>query len=258
MRFDEIASRRVLASYRTPDIVKQRQLVLEAMDPQPGERVLDIGSGPGLLAHEVAQAVGPEGSVAGIDFSENMLALARELEPAERAAPVTFAIADASELPFPGASFEAVLCTQVYEYVPDMPYALAEARRVLRGGGRILILDTDWDSLVWYATDERRSARILTAWDEHLADPHLPRKLPRLLRDGGFSLQECAVIPLLNQGYDRNTFSANLIEMVASFVPEHQGVTEADARAWADDLKGLGEDYFFSLNRYLFVAVRPS
>ncbi|MDQ6606433.1 MAG: methyltransferase domain-containing protein [Actinomycetota bacterium] len=257
MRFDEAASRRLLASYRTPDIVRQRELVLEALAPGPGERVLDIGSGPGLLAHELAHAVGPEGSVAGIDLSENMLALARELEPGPGQAAITLAVADAGELPFPPASFDAVLSTQVYEYVPDMPRALAEARRVLRPGGRILILDTDWDSLVWHATDEDLRGRILSAWDEHLADPYLPRKLPRLLRDADFSLRKCAAIPLLNYGYDRNTFSANLIEMVASFVPQHQGVTEADASAWAEDLKSLGQDYFFSLNRYLFVAGRP-
>lgn len=258
MRFDEVASRRVLASYRTPDIVEQRRRVLEALAPEPGERILDIGSGPGLLAGELARAVGPNGSVAGIDLSENMLALARELPTQQPGAPIAFSSADATELPFPAGSFDAVLSTQVYEYVPDMKSALAEARRVLRPGGRLLILDTDWDSLVWHTTNERLKARILAAWDEHLTDPYLPRKLPRLLRAAGFTLERCEAIPVLNSGYDENTFSAHLIEMVASFVPEHQGVTESDARAWADGLRALGEDYFFSLNRYLFMAVRPT
>ena len=64
------------------------------------------------------------------------------------------------------------------------------------------------------------------------------------------------MIPLLNAGYAPNTLSAGLIDFIAGFVPGRQGLTEADARAWAEDLKALEDDYFFSLNRYLFLAVR--
>jgi hypothetical protein len=95
----------------------------------------------------------------------------------------------------------------------------------------------------------------MTAWDEHLADPYLPRKLPRLLREAGFTLEQCVAIPLLNYGYDPDAFSAGLIGMIAAFVPGRRGVTEADAQAWAADLQNLGEDYFFSLNRYVFLAI---
>jgi hypothetical protein len=51
-------------------------------------------------------------------------------------------------------------------------------------------------------------------------------------------------------------FSAGLMGFITRFVPGRQGLTEADAAAWAEDLKALGDDYFFSLNRYLFLAVR--
>jgi ubiquinone/menaquinone biosynthesis C-methylase UbiE len=258
LRFDDAASRRLLISYRTPEIARQRRQVVEAVAPQPGERLLDIGCGPGLLARELGVRVGPGGSVAGLDLSEDMLALGAELGPPPgNAAPISYVTGDATALPYPDRSFDAVVSTQVYEYVPDMPRALAEAIRVLRPGGRIVILDTDWDSLVWHATDERLHARVLTAWDEHLADPHLPRKLPGLLRDAGFEQPSCEVIALLNQGYRVDMFSAHLIVLVTAFVPGHAGVTEADADAWAANLTALGADYFFSINRYLFTAERP-
>jgi hypothetical protein len=97
--------------------------------------------------------------------------------------------------------------------------------------------------------------RVLTAWDEHLADPHLPRRLGRLLADAGFTVAHRHVHPMLNAGYDAKTFSAGVIGLITEFVPGRAGVTHAEAQAWRADLVGLGADYFFSLNRYLFLAV---
>jgi arsenite methyltransferase len=256
LKFDDRASSRIEAQYATPDLVRQRSVVRAALDLQRGEDVLDIGFGPGLLAAEMAADIGRSGSVHGIDPSESMLAIARGRERGASSAEVTLMAGDACTLAFADHSFDAAVATQVYEYVLDMPCALAEAFRVLRPGGRLLILDTDWDSIVWHSDDDERMRRVLAAWDQHLVDPHLPRRLTGLLDSAGFTVTERIAHPLLNAGYDRNTFSAGLIELIASFVPNREGVSEADARAWADELIGLGSDYFFSLNRYLFTAVR--
>src|SRR3954470_11006026 len=85
---------------------------------------------------------------------------------------VDFVAGDASQLPFPDGSFDAAVSTQVYEYLEDVPRALREARRVLRRGGRLLVLDTDWDSVVWHSSDPARMARLLDVWSTHLADPY--------------------------------------------------------------------------------------
>jgi arsenite methyltransferase len=254
MDFDERTSRHVEAVYTTPDVVEQRRLLLETLELQPGERVLDIGSGPGFLACEMAAVVGEEGSVHGIDPSESMLAIAAHRERAPGSAPVEFSAADALSMPFEDASFDAAVSTQVYEYVEDMPAALAEARRVLRPGGRLLILDTDWDSIVWHSSDRERMRRLLAAWDEHLADPHLPARLTGLLIGAGFTVRVRTTIPILNAGHEPRTYSAGLIGFIAGFVPGRQGITEDEARAWADDLTAQGDEYFFSINRYVFVA----
>ncbi|MCD2191914.1 methyltransferase domain-containing protein [Actinomycetospora endophytica] len=243
-------------AYRTPDMVAQRAAVLDLSDPLPGEDALDVGCGNGALACELAARIGPSGSVTGVDPSPAMLALAADSVPPDGGATVRVRAGDASGLPFPDASFDVLTAVQVYEYVPDMPGALAEAHRVLRAGGRLLVLDTDWDSLVWHSSDVGRMQRILTAWDEHVADPHLPRRLGRLLHDAGFTVTRREVLPMLNVGHDPNTLSAGVIDFVSGFVPGRAGVTEADVTAWRADLESLGPDYFFSLNRYLFLAVR--
>jgi arsenite methyltransferase len=254
MDFDEGTSRRLVRSYTTADVVEQRRLTIEALALQPGEDVLDIGAGPGFLACEMAAVVGASGSVQGVDPSESMLAIAAERERARGAAPVEFRAGDALALPFGDDSFDAAVATQVYEYVDDMPAALAEARRVLRPGGRLLVLDTDWDSIVWRSSDRERMRRMLAAWDEHLVDPHLPARLSGLLADAGFTVTLRTTIPILNAGRQAASYSAVLVGFMTAFVAGRQGITEDEARAWADDLAAQGDDYFFSINRYVFVA----
>ncbi|MGH2968283.1 MAG: methyltransferase domain-containing protein, partial [Solirubrobacteraceae bacterium] len=88
LEFDDATARHVEAVYTTRDIVEQRRAIRAALALRPGERVLDIGSGPGFLVAEMAEEVGPEGRVDGVDPSESMLAMSRRRVPAGAAAPV--------------------------------------------------------------------------------------------------------------------------------------------------------------------------
>ncbi len=257
LKFDEEASRHLEAIYVTPDVIAQRKAVLRALELRPGERVLDIGSGPGFLASEMAGAVGSSGRVRGIDVSESMIAMSRAR--CAGLSRVEFQLGDATRLSFPDGDFDVVVSTQVYEYVSDTRTALAESYRVARPGGRLLILDTDWDSIVWHTADRPLMNRVLAAWEEHLVDPHLPRTLTSKLKQAGFHLQHREVIPLFNPEYDENTYSYRAIDVIAGFVAGRQGITQEEAAAWAEGLHAVGSagTYFFSLNRYLFLAAKP-
>ena len=256
-KFDDKAAKRIEAIYQTPDVVEQRRAVLRALAPGPGERVLDIGAGPGLLLAELAAAVGSSGRAEGIDTSASMVEMARARTAAM--AWVGVRHADAVALPFPDGSFDAAAATQVYLHVPDLARGLAELNRVLRPGGRALVLDTDWDSVVWHTTDRARMARVLAAWEEHFVDAHLASRLAPALRRAGFRIDQQAALPLLNTQFDEATYSAGMIELIRGFVEGRGGVTHEEAGAWADELRARGADqsYFFSLNRYLFLAVKP-
>jgi SAM-dependent methyltransferase len=202
----------------------------------------------------MAPEVGPDGRICGIDVSESMLAIARTRADVPGGPGIELELGSADNIPHPAESFDVVVSTQVFEYVDDVAGALEEVRRVLRPAGRVVLLDTDWDSVVWRSSDDARMQRVLSAFEEHLADPYLPRTLGDVLEKSGFTLTHLQVVPMLNAGYDGHMLSAGLIDIISAFVPGRRGVTEDEARAWAADLRALGSSYFFSLNRYLFVA----
>jgi ubiquinone/menaquinone biosynthesis C-methylase UbiE len=101
----------------------------------PGERVLDVACGTGLLTFEAARLVGAAGEVVGTDLSGRMIDAARRMAPSN----VSFQRMDAQKLDFPAARFDAVLCSLGLMYVPDPGAAVSEMLRVLRPGGRLAL-----------------------------------------------------------------------------------------------------------------------
>lgn len=205
----------------------------------------------------MAHTVSPSGRIYAVDNSKNMIAMSRRRcgdQPL-----VEFYVGDATRLPFPENHFDAAVSSQVFEYLSEVTTALSELYRVLRPGGRILIHDTDWDSIVWYSTDRARMKRILAAWDKHLVHPHLPQTLAPRLRQAGFQLQHQDIILQFDPACGSNTVSHWLVEFIVGFVVGQDGITQEEAAAWAADLRKLGEEgaYFFSLNEYLFLAFKP-
>jgi ubiquinone/menaquinone biosynthesis C-methylase UbiE len=254
--FDSEAAKMLERVYQTPDVLAQRARFHQLLSLRPGERVCDVGVGPGLLSFEMAQTVGENGRAAGIDQSEAMLEMTRTR--CSELGWTDFRQADATKLPFEDESFDAVVSTQVYEYVPDMASALAEAHRVLRPGGRVLILDTDWDSVVWNTNDRARMQKIMLAWDDHLHDPHLPATLGPKLTAAGFSVYLREVIPLVNPTFQTNCYSFGISAAIRAFVADRDAVSADEAAAWRNEFAALdlAGEYFFSINRYVFAGIK--
>jgi len=114
-------------------------LVVALADPRPGERVLDIACGTGVVARLAAQRVGPTGNVTGLDLNPGMLAVAASITASDppTSAPIIWQEASATNMPLPDGAFDAVYCQLGLQFFPDRPAALREMYRVLVPGGRL-------------------------------------------------------------------------------------------------------------------------
>jgi arsenite methyltransferase len=106
-----------------------------------GERVLDLGSGSGMDAFVAALAVGKRGRVVGVDMTVEQLAKAERLRSEAGLYQVTFTEGRIEDLPCEDAEFDVVISNGVINLVPDKPRVFAQAARVLRPGGRLVIAD---------------------------------------------------------------------------------------------------------------------
>jgi ubiquinone/menaquinone biosynthesis C-methylase UbiE len=115
--------------------------------------ILDVGSGAGQIAGHLLDFADPTARITCMDISQPMLRRARQRLKSDRPA---YVAADVTSLPFADGSFDGITCGYVLEHVPDPPLGLSELARVLRTGGRMLLLTTEdnfsgaWTSRFWY------------------------------------------------------------------------------------------------------------
>lgn len=112
-----------------------------ALGVQPGDRVLDVACGTGLNFAHLHQLVGETGSILGVDLTPAMLEVARRCISQANWSNVKVQEADAARLLLPEASFDKVICTYALNIIPDYVGAIAEMRRVLVPGGRLVSLE---------------------------------------------------------------------------------------------------------------------
>ena len=245
--------------YSTAQLVDQRRQVREIIGARTGEAGLDVGCGPGFLACELAAEVAPPGRIVAIDTSSHSIdATASRAEKRGLAGILKVQVGDAASLEFPDDTFDFVVGTQVYCYVSDVGRAIREAARVLRKGGRLVVLDTDWDYCAWRSSDAALTRRMVAARGaRQFAHAHLPRELHGLFLGAGLTLADAQVFSMIETRYDPDLFGVESIHGTCEAALE-DGVPAADIAAWERDLRARHADgeWFFCLNRFIFTATK--
>jgi ubiquinone/menaquinone biosynthesis C-methylase UbiE len=170
------------------------QTRLRLLELAPGQRVLEVGSGAGDFAREVAAVVAPTGSVTGVDLSAAMVATATERNVGA-GFPLTFQVNDAHKLDFPDQSFDRACAASVFTHVDDPARVLQEMVRVIRPGGRIVVREGA-GSL--FGPDVHMSRALTEAFARRLRNGWIALQMPQLFRDAG--LADLTVEPVAHRG----------------------------------------------------------
>ncbi|MFH0845000.1 MAG: class I SAM-dependent methyltransferase [Pseudomonadota bacterium] len=223
--------------------------IIDALGSFQVGRVLDVACGPGF----VAEAIAPIASeIVGIDVTPEMVALAEARLRKAGFTKAAFRTACAEKLPFGPAEFDTVVTRLSFHHFPDLPAVLAEIRRVLRSGGRLLVAD------VISSSDPEKSA--LHNALERLRDPTHVRMLPHpalvaALRSGGFE-------PCYEESWDQQRTFKEWVKIVAA--PDRteplRYVMRALARAGLDAgirLREMEGDLLFT-HTWLILIAEPT
>ncbi|MFC6488902.1 class I SAM-dependent methyltransferase [Nitratireductor sp. GCM10026969] len=154
---------------------------------QPGERVLDVACGTGVVTRRAAERVGAGGTVAGLDVNAGMLSVARSQTPPDVS--IEWYETSAESMPFPDEAFDVVLCQMGLQFIPDKQAALREMRRVLVTGGRVFVTVPGPKPPLFAIMKEALASHIdpkAAAFADLVFSMHDVDELTELMRDAGF------------------------------------------------------------------------
>ena len=241
-----------------PTFVAYRDAYLPLIDLPRTAAIVDLGCGTGVVTRALAARDGFAGTVTGIDQSPEFIAAAERLAARDDVADrVAFAVADAHELPFPDASFDAAVAHTLISHVRDPVAVLAEAARVVRPGGSVAIFDGDYASLTFGCSDAVLGRLVEPALQSVImSSPRVMRELPRLLPKSGLRLIATQAHVYAEAGSSR--FMLNLAETYGPLAASTGLLPAAQVETWLADQRRSAADgtFFGACNYYAYITRR--
>jgi ubiquinone/menaquinone biosynthesis C-methylase UbiE len=245
---------------RTPAQARLRRRFLRFVTIHPGDRVLEVGCGTGVVVRDLVPLVARRGEVVGIDASRLMLERARQLcRAAAGSARITLRVADGAQLPFAANRFDAALAITVILHVADALSVVREMARVTRAGGRVGLQDQDFGVVAVTHPDRAMTERIMRGVAEHIyAEPHSGRRLPGLLRAAG--LEGVRLLTDVYQDTTLEPWTKSFLERRAERAVRFGLVDTTTAQRWLDGFTDVvaGGAFVLTLNYYGAVGTKPA
>lgn len=235
-----------------PDQTAAHIGLVDALAPQPGERLLDFGCGTGVIARRLAPLVGENGAVVGVDISRAMLDFARTCGgPAH----LRYEQYSGDALPFADDSFDGGAMARTLLHVEHPHETLAELRRVIRPGGRLAVLECDWGTVAVDHSDRALTRRILE-WRTDTVDGNnwMGRQLVARALAAGWQIGDIRILPTV--GRDGTTTHFGSLRRCGELALQNGVIDQNEYDRWVAELDSrLAAGLFFaSINEYIVVA----
>ncbi|MFL6145814.1 MAG: methyltransferase domain-containing protein [Labedaea sp.] len=239
---------------RFPGVQRLRAWAREALRLLPGQSIVDVGSGTGEELAALAVLVGRDGSATGIEPHPGLRAEAtRRAE--ESGSTARFVDGEAYALPLESSTVDAVRCERVFQHLDHPERAATELARVLRPGGRALVIDTDWATSILHPGDPEVLAALNRSLPARFPNPFSGRRLPGQLAAAGLDVVDSGSQALIQDPSAVDGMLAPLTDAaVATGV-----ITETQRAQLEHDLRtGAGRgDFHFSVTMFAYLAVKP-
>jgi ubiquinone/menaquinone biosynthesis C-methylase UbiE len=239
-----------------PGVQRLRDWTLEALDPQPGERAVDLGCGTGTEVLRLAGLVGAEGQAIGVEPHPGLRAAAEQRATAAGVA-ATFVDGEAVSLPFADATIDALRCERVFQHLADPEGAAREIARVLAPGGRVVLVDSDWGTSIQSMGDQDVVRRLAESSWARMANPFSGRRLRGQLHRAGLQVDPdiaatAVVLP------DEVLREMHLLRINLTLAVEEGAISAEEAAALERDVVAAVDagEAFFSVTMFAVLGRR--
>ena len=223
------------------------------LDVKEGQHILDIGSGTGDLSQPLARLVGPSGRVVGVDYSQTMVDEARK-RAAESGSSAEFYQGDIHHLEFEDNTFDRVQARLVFQHLPEPRHPLSELIRVTKPGGRIAVVEQDWETLMIDAEDRRVTRAIANLFCDNLPNGWIGRQLAGLFKEAGLQdVTTSGATNILPPNYEM----VNRLLGFDTALEQAKGqgrITAEEAANWQRDMQHRSDAGRFSMAFVLFTV----